>query len=101
MSAISYGSYDTTGSYELNQEDSMYNQHPTSYANTTASRRDQPHTPNTFVAVNQSSLSAMSSPATVPMDVQKKLKALEDKLAQYQGLEARVELFFCLSKSLL
>jgi hypothetical protein len=43
----------------------------------------------------------MSSPATVPIDVHQKLKAMEEKLAQYQGLEARVERLTTLLEALL
>lgn len=97
-SAISYGSFQTTGSNDLYQENTTPHhentkeyRRPTSYADATKNaQRNQP-TPRTFIPVHQSSVSAMSSPATIPIDVQQKIQIMEEKLAHYQGLEEKVD----------
>jgi hypothetical protein len=89
-SAISYGSFLTTGSNDYSQADTKDYQRPTSYASATKRPPVRP-TPNAFVPVHQLSISAMSSPATIPMDIQQKIKAMEDKISHFQGLEEKVE----------
>jgi hypothetical protein len=99
-SAISYGSFETTGSYDQATENkSSRSGRPTSYADAAnngsskAGSSQTRNTPRNFVAVNPSSVSAMSSPspATVPSEIHQKLQEMELKLSKFQDLEAKMD----------
>ena len=94
-SAISYGSFETTGSFDHNpnESNSIRSNRPDNYSNN-STRSSRPNsyaeaantgasnnysqnsnsTPRNFVAVNTSSVSAMSSPAKVPLEENQKLQ---------------------------
>ena len=95
-SAISYGSYDTTGSCdfhssaETDKSKTTINPiaRPTSYA---AAATQNTRTPQSVRGTDAASVSDMTSPATVPIDYQQKLEDLEGKVRHYQGLEAKLD----------
>jgi hypothetical protein len=109
-SAISYGSFETTGSLDYTSNDSnsarnnrpfndstsTRSSRPTSYADATNtgsshSYHQNRNTPRNFVAVNPSSVSAMSSPANVPQEVHQRMQEMEAKLLKFHDLEAKMD----------
>jgi hypothetical protein len=90
-SAISYGSFLTTDSNDHSHNGTQDYQRPASYAAAATNRQTNRPATSTFVPVHQSSVSAMSSPATIPMDVQQKIRVMEDKISHFQDLEEKVE----------
>ncbi len=87
-SAISYGSYETNGTYGDTDEDDLK---PHSYAAAAATRPNSKPTPDIIAGVKSSSVSAMSSPVTIPLEFQTKLLEMDAKLQRYQGLEEKLD----------
>jgi hypothetical protein len=91
-SALSYSSLTTSGSYDFTPDDTVTQPNlPHSYAAAVTSRSKPTPTPHLVAGAKSSSVSAMSSPATVPLDLQHKFREMEAKLSRYQGIEAKLD----------
>jgi hypothetical protein len=92
-SAISYGSFETSGSLDLpTGEINTQHTQPHSYA---APMVKQPsysaHPPHKVANTKFFSVAAMPSPtATIPNEYQQKLQEMDAKLQQYQGIEEKL-----------
>jgi hypothetical protein len=87
-SALSYGSYETSRSY--NDNDAMDSK-PSSYAAAATPASTSDHTPRVVASAKSSSVSAMSSPVTIPPEVQIRLLEMDAKLQRYQGIEEKLD----------
>jgi hypothetical protein len=97
-SALSYGSFQSTGSEDNgppvdNYYKSTQNQRPRTYAsaaNATASTRNS-HTPRNVQEDGRSSVSAMTSPATLPLEIQIQFQEMETKLKLIPEMESKMQ----------
>ena len=94
-SALSYGSFESTGTNNNyppdNTSQGSRQQGKKSYASAAAYGTRKNPTPSTVNGDGRSSISAMSSPATIPLEFQVKFQEMEAKLKLFNEMETKMQ----------